>query len=299
MAADADRMFAPVTGTTKSASTKRRGDAWVPVLPIEGALIPKPRAHPKKGMPAAEWAYRDCEGRLLGYVWRISPLLLAFLYFSRVFTCPRARGFAMLERQKQKVAKRAETMKKAITGWVLTLALSATGLTGLASTIDKNPNVRVIGLGLHQETSRDIYMGALYIGKLQTTPADPVIADGPRVMEYRILARRTSVRSLLGNMMLQGELATGTSAGPEVQQLAGDIMAAVQGSLYAGDSFAVSTDGSSQTTAILNGTVLGSVDDPAVADYLFKGWVSENGPTTAFRRGLMDEEKPGRGLGKN
>ncbi len=156
-----------------------------------------------------------------------------------------------------------------------------------ASAIDSDHYLA--GLGLHEETGRQIYLGGLYLPNEIARPADVSKVAGARIMEYRVVARRTSIRSLLGGILLQSEIATGSPPGPGTSELANIILSTVQSSLYAGDSFAIATDGSSRTSAILNGTVLGTVDDPAVADYLFKGWVSENGPTTAFRSSLMAE----------
>jgi len=142
------------------------------------------------------------------------------------------------------------------------------------------------GLGLHEETGRQIYLGALYLPNDAERPADLRTLTGNWIMEYRIVARRTSIRSLLGGMLLQSEIATGQSPSPSATELADTILTSVRNSLRAGDSFAIATDGRSMTTAILNGTAVAQVNDPAVAAYLLAGWISENGPTTAFRNAL-------------
>ncbi len=43
---------------------------WTPLLPVPAEASPPPVAHIKRGKPEAVWAYKDLEGRLLGYVYR-------------------------------------------------------------------------------------------------------------------------------------------------------------------------------------------------------------------------------------
>ena len=163
-------------------------------------------------------------------------------------------------------------------------------LTLLAGTIPAGAvysSYYLTGLGLHEETGRKIYLGALYLPNEAERPTDLRTLTGKWIMEYRIVARRTSIRSLLGGMLLQSEIATGQSPSASTTELADTILTSVQSSLRAGDSFAISTDGRTNTTAILNGTAMAQVNDPAVAAYLLAGWISENGPTTAFRSGLI------------
>ncbi|MEM1112865.1 MAG: TonB family protein [Pseudomonadota bacterium] len=174
-------------------------------------------------------------------------------------------------------------MKKSATGWVLTLVLGVGGLQSLALTVDKNSELGRVSLALHQDTGRDIYLGALYFDKSQPAPEDYLLADAPRVMEYRVVARRTSIRSLLGNMLLQGELASGKAAPEDVQSLAADVMAAVQGSLYAGDSLEVELSREGNTRLWLNGQQLAAVEGRGAADFFMMGWSGERGPTTSFR----------------
>jgi protein TonB len=181
-------------------------------------------------------------------------------------------------------------MKPDLYRWILTLALWGAGSLAIAAIENDNPELRIVGLAMHQETSRDIYLGALHIGKLQSMPENFSKAAGPRVMDYRIIARRTSVRSLLGNILLQGELATGQSADSEIQLLASDIMSAVQGSLYAGDSFEIALTRDGRTVAFLNGFELAQSDSRMAADYFLQGWIGERGPSTSFRLNMLSGE---------
>lgn len=57
----------------KSAPPEPRKDgkhAWTPVLPVPDGAGDRPVAHYRYGRPSVRWAYRDREGRLLGYVCR-------------------------------------------------------------------------------------------------------------------------------------------------------------------------------------------------------------------------------------
>ncbi|MEH6608288.1 MAG: TonB family protein [Halioglobus sp.] len=152
------------------------------------------------------------------------------------------------------------------------------------------PDFRMIGLAVHQETGREIYLGAIHVDKMVPKPSDLVQASGPKVMEYRVVARRTSIRSLLGNILLQGELASGESPSAETADFADMIMSSVQGSLYAGDSLEFLLTADDQTTASLNGYELARIDDGYVFDYLLRGWVDERGPSTAFRASILEDQ---------
>jgi TonB family protein len=152
------------------------------------------------------------------------------------------------------------------------------------------PDFRMIGLAVHQETGREIYLGALHVDKMVPKPSDLVQASGPKVMEYRVVARRTSIRSLLGNILLQGELASGESPSVKTAEFADMIMSSVQGSLYAGDSLEFLLTADDQTTASLNGYELARIDDGYVFDYLLRGWVGARGPSTAFRASILEDQ---------
>ncbi len=152
------------------------------------------------------------------------------------------------------------------------------------------PDFRMIGLAVHQETGREIYLGAIHVDKMVPTPNDLVQASGPKVMEYRVVARRTSIRSMLGNILLQGELASGESPSANTTEFADQIMSAVQGSLYAGDALEFLLTADDQTVASLNGFELARIDDGYVFDYLLRGWVGEKGPSTAFRASILEDQ---------
>ena len=60
--------------TSSASPAKEAGKAanWVPVVPVPENAPPVPLAHIKRGKPDASWAYKDAEGRLLGYIWRFT-----------------------------------------------------------------------------------------------------------------------------------------------------------------------------------------------------------------------------------
>ena len=152
------------------------------------------------------------------------------------------------------------------------------------------PDFRMVGLAVHQETGREIYLAAIHVDKMVPKPSDLVQASGPKVMEYRVVARRTSIRSLLGNILLQGELASGKSPSVKTAEFADMIMSSIQGSLYAGDSLEFLLTADDQTTASLNGYELARIDDGYVFDYLLRGWVGERGPSTVFRASILEDQ---------
>ena len=147
----------------------------------------------------------------------------------------------------------------------------------------------LVGLGQHQETGRDIYLGGLYLAKGTQRPTDFTALPSPWKMEYRIVARRTSIRSLLGGMLLQSEVATGRTPGPATTEFADGILSAIQSSLYAGDAFDIELEGD-VTYAVLNGQILARSSNPDVASYFLLGWISEQGPASTFRNALLAPE---------
>ena len=175
--------------------------------------------------------------------------------------------------------------------FLATLALVCTGAFSLfslsAPTLAVGADLRMVGLAVHRETGREIYIGAIHIDKLVARPEDLVGGSGPKLMEYRVVARRTSIRSLLGTMLLQGELASGKAPSTEVSDFAAMIMANIKGSLYAGDALELLLTNDDQTIALLNGLELARTDKGDVFDYLLGGWVEERGPGTAFRSSLL------------
>jgi TonB family protein len=151
------------------------------------------------------------------------------------------------------------------------------------------PDMRLTGLAMHQETGRNIYLGGIYFDQYVPTPDNLIEASGPKLMEYRVVARRTSIRSLLGGMLLQSELASGNAPDASVTSFVNDLLASVQGSLYSGDSLQILLTEDDQTVAFLNGQELARVDDGRVSDYLLAGWIGEQGPSTAFRNSIGAE----------
>lgn len=145
---------------------------------------------------------------------------------------------------------------------------------------------RLIGLGVHQETGRDIYLGALYLNDDTKRPANLRDLAAPRVMEYRVVARRTSIRSLLGGMLLQSEIATGSQPSPSTTAFADAVLSKIRSSLYAGDSLRIALTADNKTAASLNGYIVTDVDDPEVANYLLAGWLNDNGASTQFRSAI-------------
>lgn len=60
----------PPAPTLPAASSKKPPQAWRVIVPVPETAPPLPKAHPKRGRPSMAHAYRDGEGRLLGYVCR-------------------------------------------------------------------------------------------------------------------------------------------------------------------------------------------------------------------------------------
>ena len=142
---------------------------------------------------------------------------------------------------------------------------------------------------MHQETGRNIYVGGIFLEQNTPTADDLAKVSGPRRMEYRVVARRTSIRSLLGGILLQSELASGQAPSDNVARFANEILSTVEGSLYAGDNFAIELNENSETIALLNDRELTRIDDDAVSDYMLAGWIGEQGPSTDFRTSITAE----------
>lgn len=49
---------------------RKRSPTWTPIVPVPEDADPAPVAHPFRGRPERTWAYRNADGRLLGYVYR-------------------------------------------------------------------------------------------------------------------------------------------------------------------------------------------------------------------------------------
>ena len=184
-------------------------------------------------------------------------------------------------------------MKRSAIRQILLLALAGGFSLMTLSARAVGPEFQMVGLAVHQETGREIYLGAIHVDKLVPRPDDLVSASGPKVMEYRVVARRTSIRSLLGTVLLQSELAAAQPPGPNVTDFAATVMANIEGSLYAGDSLAFLLTADDESVALLNDQELARVDDGYVFDYLLKGWVGERGPSTSFRGSILASDIDG------
>lgn len=158
--------------------------------------------------------------------------------------------------------------------------------TLLVGAVSANNPLELRGIGLHQETGRDIYLGGLYSRQGQPDTAEALLSSPPWSMEYRIVARRTSIRSLLGGMLLQSEIAAGHSPDDAISKFADTILAAVKTSLYAGDVLEIRLEQPAASVALLNGQELARSPDSAAASYLLLGWINEKGASTAFRENL-------------
>lgn len=67
-------MFAPLSAAERAAGAKGQRDSKpekVPIIPVPDDAPAMTFNHPKHGRPVASWAYRDAEGRLVGYACRL------------------------------------------------------------------------------------------------------------------------------------------------------------------------------------------------------------------------------------
>ena len=170
---------------------------------------------------------------------------------------------------------------------MVSLALSALTYTSNALSLD--PDFRLLGLAMHQETGRDIYLGAIHLTGTAPTPDNVTQSRAPKMMEYRVVARRTSIRSLLGNMLLQSEVANGAPPSAETMEFADQLLSTVQGSLYEGDSLEFKQNAMGELIVLLNNIELTRTADSDIFRYLLQGWVSESGPSTAFRNSILQQ----------
>ena len=173
---------------------------------------------------------------------------------------------------------------------VMLLFICGSLLAGSGAAKAASSDFHLVGLAQHQQTGRNIYLGAIYFDQHVPKPADMVAASGPKLMEYRVIARRTSIRSLLGGMLLQSEVATGAAPDAATTEFANAILSTVKSSLYAGDSFEILLSEEDETLAYLNGHEIARADEGSVSDYLLMGWVGERGPSTVFRASMLADE---------
>ncbi|MFT6368458.1 MAG: TonB family protein [Halioglobus sp.] len=171
----------------------------------------------------------------------------------------------------------------------LVAGITFSALMHASSALSLNEDFRLLGLAVHQETGRDIYLGAIHLYNSAPIPEKVIQSRAPKMMEYRVLARRTSIRSLVGKMLLQSEVANGAPPNAETIEFADQLLSSVQGSLYAGDSLEIKQNAYGELTTFLNNTKLTITEDSGVFNYLLNGWVSENGPSTAFRGSILQQ----------
>ncbi|MBN7797132.1 energy transducer TonB [Parahaliea mediterranea] len=181
-------------------------------------------------------------------------------------------------------------MKRQSKQWFLALGLFSMCVVSLAPALAARDDLNLTALAMHRETGRDIYLGALLARDPLETPADISGADDERAMEFRIVARRTSIRSVLGGILLQAELASGAPPPPATVDFANAIMSSVQGSLYTGDSFTLWRSAGGDTAATVNGLEMAHTAAPGVFDYFLSGWIGERGAATAFRDSLLSAD---------
>lgn len=55
---------------TRRPEREKEKTEWMPIIPAPAHAGDAPKAHIKRGFPEMVWAYRDAEGRLIGYVYR-------------------------------------------------------------------------------------------------------------------------------------------------------------------------------------------------------------------------------------
>jgi TonB family protein len=181
-------------------------------------------------------------------------------------------------------------MGQTMTNRVATSLLFTALLVVAAPSRAVDSDLYLAGLGLHQETGRNIYLGGIYLEREAPKPQNLTEVNGERIMEYRVIARRTSIRSLLGGMLLQSEVATGNPPDQATADFVDRILSAVSSSLYAGDSLEIRLTTKNRTIAMLNGVELARVSQKSVADYLLMGWVGESGPSTTFRQNITADQ---------
>lgn len=180
-------------------------------------------------------------------------------------------------------------MELSIVRWIQTCVFIAVTHIAVADATQA-AELRLAGLAKHQETGRDIYLGAIYTETSVASGSDILNASGNRKMDFRIAARRTSIRSVLGGILLQAEVATGKPPSSTVVEFANSVMANVQGSLYQGDSLAIVSSVNGSTLATLNGSQMAATGGKEVFNYFLLGWIGERGPSTAFRKDILAAE---------
>ncbi|WP_197484164.1 TonB family protein [Halioglobus sp. HI00S01] len=181
-------------------------------------------------------------------------------------------------------------LKKMVLGKLF--ALVAAAFMSVSSSATSVDNVSLRGAAVHTDTGREVYVGGLLLASGVSQSQTPSAMGGPRVQEFRILARRSSPRSLMGAIVLQGQVAASLSEpSSDVVAFASQVIANIPGSLYRGDIVEVILTRNGNTIARLNGFDIAETDGRSVADFFLGGWVGDEGPTKDFSsaiRGALD-----------
>lgn len=63
----------PVVDPSSYKPAKEKEESpWHPITPVPAEAPEAPLAHPRRGLPALKWEYKDADGQLLGYVYRFN-----------------------------------------------------------------------------------------------------------------------------------------------------------------------------------------------------------------------------------
>jgi protein TonB len=175
-------------------------------------------------------------------------------------------------------------MKMLVQNWTCLRRFALSFLLACSAAHGKN-EMETAGLAVYTETARDIYIAGLLM-PAKAGLENVFLAPGPKGMEYRIATRRISSRGFSGTLLLQAEFGSGERAPDQVIDVLNDLKKNIKGSLLRGDSFVIFLSEDEKTTFYLNDTKLLSVDDGAVFDFFFAGWVGESS-SALFRDRLL------------
>ncbi|KZX57927.1 hypothetical protein A3709_20090 [Halioglobus sp. HI00S01] len=162
------------------------------------------------------------------------------------------------------------------------LALSSVIFTTTAVAQSALDDFFKTGMAVHVETGRQTYVATLFSETTQNLDAQNFVAGNNWAMEYKILARRTSARRLLGGVLLQAQIANGgMEPDPLTIGLINDVIDSIDGSLFRGDELVIGVFDST-TRVTLNDTVLGEVESGTSGEYIVKSWIRRDGASPAF-----------------
>jgi protein TonB len=133
------------------------------------------------------------------------------------------------------------------------------------------------GLAVYTETARDIYIGGLLLPSYSGLD-NLLLSPGPKAMEYRIATRRISGRGFSGMLLLQAELGSGSgSRAPDsVISALTAVKKNIKGTLIKGDQFVITLSEEGATRFLLNDTELLKIQDAAIFNFFFAGWIGES-----------------------